>query len=234
MSATSSRITFLFACVMVFSFAEARAETIIKVGLGNTGPDVSLTSGVFGTVPDGGGAPGDQITDIDFVGFFSFIPDVLDGASFSLDNVILSGVADVGPGVVSQETAGGTFSLYGTDGSLLLGGALDGGVIVGSTGVSTGSFFNTNIAVFSAGSLLPYLIAESAGLSLALTSISGVQGATGLSYSCGDDDKCSLDWFSADATGLIEGTSVPEPLSAALVLSGLISGAAIRRKRRAA
>ena len=59
---------------MIFLMAgnTADAGTIIKLSLGNTGPDIEYSGGVLSTVDDGiVGTPGDQNTSIDFLDFLS-------------------------------------------------------------------------------------------------------------------------------------------------------------------
>src|SRR3954451_225565 len=83
-------------CVLFCALPAARAATILKLNLGNIGPDIQMTNlGLAGTVNDGiAGTSGDQNTAIDFTGALSANPDITtDTASFSLSNLITSGPA---------------------------------------------------------------------------------------------------------------------------------------------
>lgn len=210
--------------------APAKAETIIKFAMAEAVFDVSFDGTTFGTVNDGNGATaGDQDTNLDFNGFLAFLPDINNMlASFSLDNVVASGLPTlVGP-VVSQATTGGTFAFWDDSNNLLLAGTLNSGVIVGSTTATTGSFFNTTFASFTGGSLAALVDPTSAGLSLALASITS-QAGPGLAIGQGG----VLLPFAADAAGLAEGRPIPEPMTAALLLSGVALGGAVRRRKSA-
>ena len=218
------------ALVLALVTSSASADTIIKLGLSGTGgPDVQYVAGVFGTADDGvAGTTGLQNTNSEFTGFLDpLVADILANASFTLAGVTASGAASVVGGViVSQATTGGTFSLYDPSNVLLLTGVLGNGAITGSTGNSTGSFFNTNNATFTGGSLLAYVATTPAALSLSFTNLlSGNVGAMVVNNGV-------LGNFVADATGNISGSAVPEPASMALLLSGVL-GAAVRKRKAA-
>ena len=208
------------------STAMAVPTTVIKIGLGETGPDVAMIAGVFGTTDDGvAGTTGLQNTDIDFTGFLSGMPDILNGASFTLSNVLASGPATlVGP-VVSQNTTGGTFELYDNSNNLLLSGVLGLGAISGSTVSSAGAIFNVTTTTYTGGSLLPAVVSSPAGLSFSFTAIT-TNGLPGLL----PGQNGYLSDFVADATGNLDAESVPEPMTLGLLGLGL-AGAAVRRRR---
>jgi hypothetical protein len=206
------------------------AVTIIKFDLGGTGPDVSLTGGVFATVNDGiAGTTGDQNTRLDFTGFLDglFADINTSTASLSIAGVTVAGLPNILGTLVTQATTGGTFAVYNPSNTLLLSGTLSAGAIVGSTASGTGSFFNTNIATFTGGSLLAHVATTPAEFSISFTNVLSGNFA-GMVVS-----NNTLQNFSADATGQIAGAPVPEPASVALLLSGVL-GAAVRRRKMAA
>lgn len=210
----------------------AVSTTIIKLNLGEVpGDDLQFVSGELSTIDaTGAGITGDQATDVIFVGPLDFLADDLnDTHSFTLDNVIASGDAQLNGNVVVQPTQGGDFALYDASNTLLLSGALNSGAILGSLTSTSGSFFNTSFASFTGGTLLQYISStEDVGLSFALTNIH--DGGPGLSVFDCESNSCSLRDFSADANGLIEGSPIPEPFTGLLLLSG-VAGAAVRRRK---
>jgi hypothetical protein len=209
----------------------AAADTIIKFDLGNTGPDLQYSGGVFSTIDDGMAASlGDQNTGIDYVGFLDpLLADILAGASFTLEGVNSVGAASVVGPLVSQQTDGGTFSIWNEANELLLSAELGEGVLSAATGVSVGSFFNTEVVNFTGGSLLSYIAATPGGISIALANIL-TGNVTGVLV--GQNNNL-LD-FTADADGLITGepADIPEPSTMILFGSAAIGGL-LRRRRRA-
>lgn len=168
---------------------------------------------------------GDQQTNVLFVGFDGSFADIeADAASFLLHNVLASGATDVVGGVVVQGTQGGEFSLFAPDNTLLISGILNTGALTGGlAGSGTGSFFNTQLGVFTGGSLLSFLNGNTLDFSLALNNIISSSGQ-GLHL-----DGEGLEAFNASGSALIQGTEVPEPASMMLLLSGL-AGLHYRRK----
>src|SRR4051812_5250124 len=99
--------------VTCLAASSLNAATIIKLNLGGTGPDVSLSqTGAFGTSSDGNAATnGDQNTAIEYTGGLDFLTDINpDIASFTLSNLQEAGFA-MGPfgNVIIQDFTGGTF-----------------------------------------------------------------------------------------------------------------------------
>jgi hypothetical protein len=210
----------------------AAADPIFKFDLGSAGPDVQYSGGVFGTVDDGiGGTTGDQNTEVQYEGILDFLPDIISGASFSLDNVAANGLAMVVANVVVQNTTGGNFSLYAPDNSLLLSGVLDAGVITGSLTSTTGSFFNINSVTYTGGSLLAYIAPTPGGISLALSSVVNDLGLPGMAVDNNCEGPCQLRDFTASANGLADATGnpIPEPSTMALMLFGSV-GMLMRRR----
>src|SRR5438034_340997 len=120
----------LTVCILFFVVAaSSQAATILKLDLGNIGPDVGMTAGgVFGTVSDGNAATvGDQNTAVEFTGFLDpGHPDVTTPtASFSLIGLTEIGPATVVGGTVVQSFIGGTFSVFDPSNILLLSGTLN-------------------------------------------------------------------------------------------------------------
>ena len=74
----------------------SNAATIIKLNLGETGPDVALDqTGMFGTTNDGNAATtGNQNTAIEYTDGLDFIPDISTNiGSFSLNSLLAVGPA---------------------------------------------------------------------------------------------------------------------------------------------
>ncbi len=210
----------------------SQAGTIIKLSLGNTGPDVEYVGGVFSTVDDGiVGTPGDQNTSVDFLDFLSWIPDItLPTASYTLDGVTAVGPASILFGVVVvQGFTGGDFQLYDDTNALLLDVNLTSSALTGPLGVSaTGSVFSVTNGTVVGGSLAPYVLATTISMSIAMTGISG----GGLSVTPLGPDTGTLNPFVADASKVIA-ADAPEPTSFMLFALGTVGmiWLAIRRRR---
>lgn len=216
--------------VAAFVAETAVADTIAKFPLGEPGFDVAFDGTTFGTIDDGNASTvGDQDTGILFTGFLSFLSEVPNSVgSFSLDGVTAVGLPGVIAGVIVQDTGGGTFSLWDGSNTLLLSGTLTDGSLNGTGTATTGSFFNTTLAEFTGGSLASLLDPTSAGLSIALSSITS---ASGPGLVIGADGR--LEPFQADAAGLMEGASsapIPEPVTGALLLSSLVAMGVKKRR----
>jgi hypothetical protein len=216
----------LLSCLS-WSADSASAETVLKFNLDGFGfgGDVASTSSAFVTVDDGNPAvTGDQTTNVAFTGFLDpLFMDITSGASFSLSGVMASGNAGQQGGILLQETMAGMFTLYDDSNSVLLQGNIDQGFIFGGA-ISTGSFFTTTPVLYTGGSLLPLMEPDSGNLSLSLTDVR-TNGTTGMVVLGG-----VLQDFTADATGQLEASAVPEP--SVMGMAALASVLVIRRRRK--
>ena len=205
------------------STLSAAPITVINLNLGGNG-DVALVGGVFGTVNDGDASTtGQQDTSILNTGFLSAMGSTT--GSFTLSGVNVSGLPALIGGIVTQQTTGGDFFLYGSNNSLLLSAHIDSGEIFGSTSGSTGTFFNMTSISFTGGSLLSVLTSPGA-ISLSMTGVNS-GGTPGLAL-----QNQSLQNFGADATIRVDASSsAPEPSSAALLAGGLIAGILMRKRK---
>jgi len=213
----------------------ANGDTVLKLSLGDTGPDIAMNAGgVIGTASDGNaGTTGDQNTAIEYTGFLdSLFADVTtNSASFSLAGLQRTGNPSIiGSAVIVQDFFGGTFSLYSPSNSLLLSGNLQDSTLTGVLGsTGTGSIFTTKVGTFTNGSLLPYLKADSLNVSFALTNVNNGFGfvVTGAPF--------VLQAFTADATASISADRgplfAPEPGSIAMALLGAAGFSFIGRRR---
>ncbi len=226
------RIAFV-ALALCATTTALNAGTIIKLNLGETGPDVSMVQGgTFGTTNDGNaGTIGDQNTAIEYADGLDFIPDInLNVASFSLTGLQEVGPAGVFGNLVVQNLVGGIFNLYDPANNLLLSGALTNSALTGvlAPGPGTGSVFTTApITGPLGGALAPFIVPGSLSLSLTLTNVVS-QGITpGLVVDGG------VLQFTADSTVEIAATTVvPEPTTLGLLAFGGLAALGLRLRRR--
>jgi hypothetical protein len=221
-------------CALIFSNTSAlQAATIIKLNLGNIGPDLSMNAaGILGTANDGDAATtGDQNTAIEYTGFLDPLSDInTPVASFTLSNLAAAGPATVSGPVVLQNFAGGTLNLYDPSNALLLSGLLTTSNLQGTLGPpGTGAVFTTNIATVTGGSLAPFIVPTSLGLSMTLTNVNGgagfsLTGGTVLNPFLADSSVSIL----GDPTDL--GGHIPEPGTIFLATAALFAGAVVRRR----
>ena len=223
-------ISFSF-CALLGSSA-ANGETVLKLSLGNTGPDLAMDAGgVLGTTSDGNaGTTGDQNTAIDYTGFLD--PLFVDGTgSFSVAGLQRTGNPSIiGGALIVQDFFGGTFSLYDPANSLLLSGNLQDSTLTGVIGgTGTGSIFTTKVGTFTSGSLLPAVFPISLNVSMALTNVNN-----GLGFVV-SGSPFTLQAFTTDASVNISADPgelfAPEPASIAIALLGAVGFSFIRRRR---
>ena len=236
---------FLWAVVLgIFGAGTLSAETIIKLELGSTSPDVIYRDGILSTNNDGVliNSDGDRQTDATFLGFVSDagIADIAGSASITLDGIEASGDALVFQDViVNQSTTGGFFKLYDENNALLLEGTLESGILTGPLGTggsSTGSLFTVSLGKFTGptetnSQLFDLLDPDSAQLAMSFTNVNNGSGRSGLAI---DENKRLLD-FQADVTAQIAAESsaieAPEPAAWSLALFGILGLLGFRRQR---
>jgi hypothetical protein len=236
---------------IVFSAQLASAGTILKLSLGDTGPDVEYTGGaggVYSTVDDlTPGTTGEQNTAVEFVGDLDpFFADILTPtASYTLNGVTALGLASVvgpvpGTGQIGQTMTGGVFELWDASNNLLLAVLIDDSNLSGFTGSTAGAEFSINNGLAYDGSLLPYLDATSVSFSIAMTDINDPAGMTvtpmgpifGPFPGIGFVQSATVNPFTADADKLVAAeVIIPEPTTVLLlVFGGMWANAFIRRR----
>jgi hypothetical protein len=225
----------LLAIGVLFNFAiAAQASTIIKLDLGNVGPDIGMNSaGQLATINDGDPSTvGDQDTNVAFTGGLSAMGSIIapPPASFTLNGLTATGPAQVFGTLVVQNFTGGQLSLFDTSNNLLLSGSLTGTSLTGVIGSpATGALFTTSLATATGGSLAPLLLPGTLSLSMNLTNING---GAGFSVSIGTLQTLSddiLQPFMTDASVNLAADVVPEPATLALLTFGSL-GLLVRRK----
>jgi hypothetical protein len=222
--------------LLFVSVAPVSADTLIKFGLDEPGttasaPDLQYFDGVFQTVNQGDASTlGDQNTGLLFTGFLQGVmADIVSGASLTIADVFGIGAAYENPniGTISQQTSGGTLSIWDNNNALLLSAELGEGVITGAANVPTGSFFSTEFVNFTGGSMLQFINPFPGNISLSMLGITTGQ-AIGLLVNEGGE----LQNFTGFGNGLVtaqEISEIPEPATAMLILSGLL-GTVMRRR----
>ena len=222
-----SRFAVIALTMLFIEASQADAETVLQFDFGASAAngDLSLATG-FGTVDDADNStPGNQTSSVSFTGFLDpMYADILANGSVTFDGIGLQGIPVVVGNSIFQSTSGGNFSVFDDQGDLLLAGTLSSGLLSGEVGSSTASFFTTAPISFGGGVLSPHLGSPASGVSLALNSVDS-GGTAGLVVSGN-----SLSAFSADATGQLEATAVPEPAAFGALAGLLILG--LRRSRR--
>ncbi len=238
-------------CACVYGTSSlALAGTIIKLDLGNVGPDIgmgplgapyNLPPGFLSTIDDGNpGTTGDQNTGIVYTGFLSPLPNVTippgPPASFTLTGLQAVPPTTVVAGLVIQSFVGGSFSLYDPGNNLLLQGPLTNSALSGVTGPpGTGALFTTTLGAISPASLLfPFIAPGTVSLSMNLTNVNGGTGFNVIPLISGGtlqpflaDGSLSI---SADPSGI--GPGIPEPASLTLLFLGVAAAACGRRRVR--
>src|SRR5262245_20037422 len=201
-------VLFVLLAAIAISCQSADAATIIKLDLGNVGPDLTFSGGAGGllsTIDDNpAGLTGDQATNILFTSFLSGLGSTT--GSYSLAGATATGApTPLGGGVVTQNFSGGNFKIYDSANTLLLDVNLATSLLVGG---GNGAFFNITNGTVVGGlpSLTSQLVSNSIGMSMTLTNISG----GGLTITGGG----LLGSFFADATKEITATQTPEPTAA--------------------
>lgn len=226
-------ISFVACTLLSITSGALHAGTIIKLSLGSDlPPDIEFDGTTLSTIDDGNaGTTGDQNTNVTFLDFLTFNPDILpSSASYSLNGLTADGPAFVFGGVlVLQNFMGGTFELYDPGNVLLLSGSLDGSTLSGLLGPpATGALFTTSFSTVTGGLLAPYIDADTLSLSMNFTDING---GAGLSISPPGRTFIALNPFTADAalSKAADRSLIPEPTTAVLLLLGIALRSRLQR-----
>jgi hypothetical protein len=223
-------------CALICASATAlHAATIIKLNLGNIGPDLSMTpGGLLGTANDNIVATtGNQNTAIEYTSFLDPIPDEnFATASFTLSSLSRVGTADLTtqPGFAIQTYNGGSFSLFDTSDTLLLSGSIGTSSLLGTVAPpGAGGVFTIGTVSVTGGVLAGLIDTNSLALSMTLTNVNGGNGFS-------VDGQGVLNEFQADSSINISGnpspvgSNFPEPGSFFLATVALLVGSAVRRR----
>lgn len=229
---SSIKKTFFVLALVLVTSVTAQALTIIQVSLGGQGngfQEIQYVGSALSSIDDGNTATfGDQDTNVTFDALLSGVADISSGASFTLSGISANGAPSVAGPVISQDTIGGTFSLFDSANTLLLSGNLSDGVLVGTENGSVASTFSTTFGNFNGGTLLP-LIPNLNTLFLSLV-LSNVQtaGAPGLDVAFG-----IIQNFSGNGQISIDSelAATPEPFTLGLLLTGTLAGALVSRRK---
>lgn len=223
-------MTFFMLTLMIS--VPVQAGTIIKLGFSTDSlPDIELVGDTISTYDDGVGATtGDQNTEVTYLGIIGGqTPIEGANASFTLDDVKLSGQPATFGTTILQATTGGAFSLYDQNNTLLLEGTLGAGTLSGPMGgTATGGFLTTEFGDLTGGSLLPALQQQSNLRSTFSVSLTDVNNGAGFSQTGGGD----LAEFEADGTANIGVQTIPEPATTLMLVTGLLLSLGLWRPRR--
>ena len=240
----------MLAAVCFAAIQVANAGTIIKLNLGSDNPpDVGFSAGFLTTLNDGNNlpnSPGDQDTNVDFLDFLGFLPNIPAGASFSLSGIqatptatqLSPPITPVGNTII-QNFTGGQLRLWDPAGVLLLGVNLGDSQLTGNSSPlpANGALFSTSfgspIPGPGGGILAPQIAGNSVTLSIGL---GDVNNGAGLSLSSITPIAPGLatgvlNNFNANATASIDALqAVPEPAAATLMLLAGLCGVSTRRR----
>ena len=224
------------AVVLFTSTQIASAATIIKLSLGDTGPDLKYVAGELSTVDDlDGSTLGDQNTSIDFLDFLSDLTDIPTfTASYTLNDVMATGPALLFAGNITQPLIGGSFQLYDDLDNLLL--DVDLGASIFNSAGGSGSAFSVTNGTIVDGSLQSRILDNSISFSIALTDLATTGGGPlftpffPVPFPPPPFLFGTLEDFTADGSKLIAG-EVPEPAAALLMVVAGAIGLPLMRRR---
>lgn len=223
--------------LLCIATSTSHAATIIKLNLGNVGPDVAMGGlGILGTMSDGIAATtGDQNTDIEYTSFLDGSnPDITTtDASFTLSGLLTAGPATVFGSLVIQPFFGGTFTLYDNDAlnTVLLTGPLTSSALTGVIGPpGTGALFTTTLGSATGGTLAPLLAPGSVSISMNMTNVITTLPVPAAGFGVGPGPI--LLPFVADASVNIAADPIPEPATLVFAVLGSVASIAFGRRPR--
>jgi hypothetical protein len=198
------------AAITLVNFAESPSTTT---------PEFSYSGGSGGLLTTAAGA-----TDLDL----NF---TLSSTNYTEGDLVLSGLSASAPAVVSGSlvtqplNGGGSFSLLDDSATVLLAGTITDAFIQGVLGSSVGTVLSATVAYTGGTEFDPSY--PTGGFSFSLTGVVPTLSSSG--------SPAYLNAFSADGTGLFDGTLVPLPAAAwaGMGLLGALGAARIRRRRSA-